>query len=582
VSKWRNPWVMLLLGLEIIGAFLLRTMGQWGIVFRSGQFVPRGTDSWYHLRLIESMLVNFPSHLVFDIYAAYPEGNFSGYHPLIAWVVYLTSKLGINYELAAALYPPIVGTLTLIPIYLIGEKLLNWKAGLIAAFFVAVIPSETFFRTLLGATDHHAFEIILMAWIIYFMVLAYYKVTWKSIIGFGLFLGLYVINWHGGIFIAATILIWYWLEFLLRLRDNKNTLDISKFLSLGGLLALVVSLPVVLISITMKEFFAMFFILIVGPIGIELLRRITKSKELFLFGLTVLIPIFFMFFDYFYSFMRLLGPSLWGYGSFIQEMDALNFVAFIQAFGILIFLAILGLIVLIRDKGNTVITSWSIIMLVFSLSQVRWLYYFTLCVAILSGYFLVYMLKWLKDNTRTAALVVSIVLSFSSIMVGTILATRVPDVMTSDWYNSMVWMGYNTPDPFTNKDTYYKLQTSELPSYGVLSWWDYGHWIIQIAHRVPLDSPTYSSSIPAQFLSSQSVEEANKYIENLNIKYIVIDKDIIGGKYYAIMERATKSRENWERLLRTSMAMKLWNGEAEGYKLIYQEGTVKIFEKLGP
>ncbi|GAI14766.1 unnamed protein product, partial [marine sediment metagenome] len=34
-------------------------------------------------------------------------------------------------------------------------------------------------------------------------------------------------------------------------------------------------------------------------------------------------------------------------------------------------------------------------------------------------------------------------------------------------------------------------QKYEYPesSYSVMSWWDYGHWITRIAHRIPISNP---------------------------------------------------------------------------------------------
>jgi len=63
----------------------------------------------------------------------------------------------------------------------------------------------------------------------------------------------------------------------------------------------------------------------------------------------------------------------------------------------------------------------------------------------------------------------------------------------------IVWMKDHTPEPFSDPGYFNKLY-SEPPSgedyayppsaYGVLSAWDYGHWITEIAHRIPDSIPT--------------------------------------------------------------------------------------------
>lgn len=43
------------LGLIIVGAFLLRVIGQWDKVFVDGNVWFGGADSWYHMRLGNSV-----------------------------------------------------------------------------------------------------------------------------------------------------------------------------------------------------------------------------------------------------------------------------------------------------------------------------------------------------------------------------------------------------------------------------------------------------------------------------------------------------------------------------------------------
>jgi len=125
--------------------------------------------------------------------------------------------------------------------------------------------------------------------------------------------------------------------------------------------------------------------------------------------------------------------------------------------------------------------------------------------------------------------------------------------ITSDWRESLLWMKDNTPLPFGTDDFYYELYEQPegkyiYPSsaYGVLAWWDYGHMITQIAHRIPNSNPTQAGAHRAAlcFLSQDEVS-ANKMLDTLGSKYIVIDYDVAipykvsntalsGNKFFAL------------------------------------------------
>jgi len=42
---------------------------------------------------------------------------------------------------------------------------------------------------------------------------------------------------------------------------------------------------------------------------------------------------------------------------------------------------------------------------------------------------------------------------------------------SDDWYDSLIWLRENTPDP------------GKPPQYGIMTWWNYGNWILYISKR---------------------------------------------------------------------------------------------------
>jgi len=98
-----------------------------------------------------------------------------------------------------------------------------------------------------------------------------------------------------------------------------------------------------------------------------------------------------------------------------------------------------------------------------------------------------------------------------------------------DWEESLVWMGNNTPDPGVPYLGPYDQKTFAYPeqSYGVMSWWDYGHIITYIAKRLPNANPFQSGvSGPdgaAAFFVTTSEDTADTIREHDGTRYVVTD-----------------------------------------------------------
>jgi dolichyl-diphosphooligosaccharide--protein glycosyltransferase len=104
-----------------------------------------------------------------------------------------------------------------------------------------------------------------------------------------------------------------------------------------------------------------------------------------------------------------------------------------------------------------------------------------------------------------------------------------------EWKDSLEWLETSTPA------TSYYLEPSETPEYGVLSWWDYGNWIVYVGKR-PVVSNNFQTGVEdsARFFLTDSEEEAKTIIEKLNVKYVITDTLMAEGKFSAITEIAGK------------------------------------------
>ena len=104
-----------------------------------------------------------------------------------------------------------------------------------------------------------------------------------------------------------------------------------------------------------------------------------------------------------------------------------------------------------------------------------------------------------------------------------------------EWEDSLKWLEASTPA------TSYYLEPSETPEYGVLSWWDYGNWIVYVGKR-PAVSNNFQTGIEdsARFFITDSEEEAKTIVEKLNVKYLITDTLMAEGKFGAITKIAGK------------------------------------------
>ncbi|WP_202318516.1 oligosaccharyl transferase, archaeosortase A system-associated [Archaeoglobus neptunius] len=120
------------------------------------------------------------------------------------------------------------------------------------------------------------------------------------------------------------------------------------------------------------------------------------------------------------------------------------------------------------------------------------------------------------------------------------------------WYDALMWMREHTPDKEKYDNFYYQLYPTPasnkkpysypFATYGVISWWDYGHWIEAIAHRMPIANPFQAgignkyNNVPgaSSFFTAENESYAEWVAKQLNVKYVVSDVEMETGKFYAM------------------------------------------------
>jgi dolichyl-diphosphooligosaccharide--protein glycosyltransferase len=264
---WLFSTAIILVAMSL--ALVLRIALPWDSIFSAAGIKLTGVDAYYYMRLVDNLVVNFPYLNVFDPYILYPGGDFITRVP--AFFAYILSGavrlLGgaaadqHTVDSIAVFVPPLLGALSVIPVYFIGRALVNRWAGLIAALIFSIMPGQLLSCTLLGNTDHHCAEIFLSGFFSMFFILAIqhgrqftYTLLLKgrfppvskhipySMLA-GLFFGLYLITWQGAPIILFIIFIYFILQFISDHLRGLPTDYLSKIAITCFLVALMIMLP---------------------------------------------------------------------------------------------------------------------------------------------------------------------------------------------------------------------------------------------------------------------------------------------------------------------------------------------------
>ena len=191
----------------------------------------RGNDPWYHYRETTYILDNFPTSMPFDPWTGFPFGSHVGqfgtlWDYLTALLIFAASPIMGGEDGAMRvmlLMSPIVGTLVLIPTYLIARRFVDRFAAVMAVVVLALLPGTFFSYTLVGFNDHHAGEILfqtlaVLAFLVAFAVAEREKPVWELVVdqdwaalkkpaGYaaaaGVALGLYMWTWQPGVLMVG-------------------------------------------------------------------------------------------------------------------------------------------------------------------------------------------------------------------------------------------------------------------------------------------------------------------------------------------------------------------------------------------
>ncbi|CCQ34818.1 Transmembrane oligosaccharyl transferase protein [Halorhabdus tiamatea SARL4B] len=297
--------------------------------------------------------------------------------------------------------------------------------------------------------------------------------------------------------------------------------------------------------------------------------------------LAVLLPdLFWYFFDQLLRFVGFtVNPT--ASASTVGEVQPLTTIDPLwQWFGAAPFVAVAGVGIAIAHQYLSdelkpellFVALWFVFMVAATFTQQRFAYYLTVPTATLTALVVTWLFGYLRSAADSSDLETYQVLTILSVVVAVVLPMVVVyptaiDVSgqngpggVSGWESSLEWMSENTPavgnyggagnaEDLDFYGTYERTDDYEYPdgAYGVMSWWDYGHWITQEGERIPVANPFQGNADKAaRFLIAQNESEAAGALDvvsenetDAQTRYAMIDwkmataNGAFGGKYFA-------------------------------------------------
>ncbi|HLE97079.1 MAG TPA: hypothetical protein VI997_06890, partial [Candidatus Thermoplasmatota archaeon] len=284
------------------------------------------------------------------------------------------------------------------------------------------------------------------------------------------------------------------------------------------------------------------------------------------------------------------GIGYAGGGRTIAEARATDLDDLYREYGPLFYGAIAGLLLVagsvVRDPrpANVTLLVWSAFMLVAAFAQIRFNYYFAVNVVLLNGFVLASVAKLVRwdeawhnladpppvTKGRKAAPVTRLTWK-QPVAVGAVALLVLPgnvflydgadtcgggapyrpawyvaQCMGADrdiqyWTDGLHWMRDHTPDPGFDVAALPDKDSFQYPAgaYGVISWWDYGHWEEVLAERPPVANPFQQAApFASRYFTSQDEAAAEAMLDEWSpefpVRYVLIDDASATTKFYAI------------------------------------------------
>jgi dolichyl-diphosphooligosaccharide--protein glycosyltransferase len=601
--------------LALMAFMLWVRVRNWQNFVVDGRVLFSGNDAWYHFRMVEYTVANFPGTMPFDPWTGFPEGTAVGqfgtlFDQIIAFValiVGLGSPTDHQIAMVHLFAPAVFGVATIVPVYLIGRHLGGRPGGLVAALLLALTPGQFLTRSLAGFTDHHIAEALFMAMAVVALLVAIdaavrEKPVFELLTGreyeallptvkpaalAGLLLGLYLWVWPPGVFLVGILGIYFGITLPLQHVRGESPDHLAAVGVVIGLVTAVVALvPISTLELTATELSlvqpVLAFLLAVECAVLAGVARLWDRRDLdpralpFAVGtlafagalvLAVGLPDVFAYFQR--QFLRVFGLGATATSLTVGEAqppgDPTQFLY--NSYGLAVFTAGFGVVYMLyraarsRDlrPGYLFVSIWFVFMLLATLTQQRFDYYLALTVGAANAVLVPVLVGWLDLDEVVESIrevkayqvlaVLAVILILTAPMAyrtggGYSNAVQVSDQQSqpgevANWDSTLDWTAANTPvegaygsggdGSLDYYGTYERTEDFDYGDgeYGVMAWWDYGHWITVLGERVPVANPFQQHArLAANYLLGDEEAAATELLvsdDGEESRYVMID-----------------------------------------------------------
>ena len=636
-SEPAELFAVLILGL------LLRLFAGRNSLTENGVLLP-GYDEYYHMRRILFTANHFPNTLWFDSYLNYPQGLEITWPPLFdqisaALCVALGQHSKAGVEMAASFVPIIIGIIAIVVVYYIIRELFDHKVALLAAFMAALAPYYLLY-TMFAAMDHHCLEVLLYLIILLFMIMAISRKERRYLYAFaaGVAMAALAYTWQGAIIYLAIFLVYGAVQMTLDLKEGKSSKATATMLLAAFAIAFILVLPFGKTSALSASFQGIGAMIVALSIMFALTSIVAKrnmSWKAFPLSILIISALFALLSELaggFFGVGAMIQSGfeyIWGGGMIGKIGEAEPLIYDAGTFSQVVF-SLLGLNLLFslggmaasliyirrsagaKRQGQTLLLLWMAFTLILTFGQSRFLYISTISMGLLISILFFFLLdiadKRQKEmrlapaarSSRLLAAVLFLLLVLPTAWDAASFAQSTPPAVAGDWAESLAWLKENS-----NTTSFFEAP-QKTAEYSVMSWWDYGNWILYLAER-PVVANNFQAGVAdaAKFYLSESEEEATAVLDARGSRYIFVDYDLIYGKLAALTTWANEDLSSYmrmedygsqysvtpqERLFNTTLArLYLFDGAGTGhFRLIHESKTflgdsrdksdVKIFE----
>ena len=617
---------ILLPAILILGLLLRLYAGR--NTLQGGNVLFVGFDEFYHMRRILYTVAHFPNTLWFDSYIDYPHGYNNTWPPLFDQLLAAVSlafgqhsQHGI--ELVSATVPAFIGSIAIVAVYYMVKEIFDRKAAIMSAFMTALAPYYVQ-KSMLGETDHHSLEVLLLIFAIMFLVLALSKKERRHLfaVAAGVSMAGLAYTWIGSSAYFGMILIYALVQMTLDLKNGVSSEETVTTLLTALGVTLAFTLPFWNTPWLSPSFFGTLAIMVAIIASFAIARLVGNRKihwAAFPIAVAALGPAFVLFLNSLGLFAKvnsltsagieeLFGGGMIGKISEAEPLFTRPEIFFsssiLSNLGWNLVLSVIGLALLIsylwhswqgteKRESKLLFLVFAVYTLIITVGQIRFLYLSSITMGILITILFFRVEDYASEKAAglgqlprlsfIALLFILLVLPTTFEAIG---ITDVTPQIAGDWYNTLNWLDENS-----NTTSWYD-NPDKIPEYSVLSWWDYGNWILYQAKR-PVVSNNFQTGIEdaSKFYLSEDEKTATDILDARRTKYVITDYDMLYGKLPGIALWANKDPSEYQssqdlgnylavvptkKLYQTTLALLHFiDGSSLGhFRLIYESHTI--------